>query len=170
MVFNLGTVLLGGRAAVLMAGLSAAAGGVLGWLQAAGLMLGTHRRGLAVAADAYLDWELPKDLQTSDWGAEELSRDQLAYAALDAVTALKLWPRLEADLKSRNRWEAYVLQRDAIPAAVEMEITGIGCDISALNEEINRWSVELGDARAEWHELTGSAPPQTPADLRHPAG
>lgn len=136
-------------------------------LQAAGLMLGVHRRGLASAADVYLDWQLPKDLQTSDWGADELSRNQLTYAALDAVAAYKLWPRLEADLKSCDRWQAYVLQRDAVPAAVEMGIIGVGFDVSALNEEINKWSLELADARREWHDLTESAPPQTPAGIRN---
>jgi hypothetical protein len=35
-------------------------------LQAAGLMLGVHRRGLAATAEAYLGWKMPKGLQTSD--------------------------------------------------------------------------------------------------------
>ena len=137
-------------------------------LQAAGLMLGVHRRGLAAAAEAYLGWKLPKELQTSEWGATRLSEEQLAYAALDAVAALRLWQGLKADLNARGRWDAYLLQRDAIPGAVGMELTGIGVDTNVLDEEIAKWSREIGDARLAWVEATGTAPPATPAEVGLP--
>ena len=57
-------------------------------MQAAGLMLGVHRRSLEETARHYLDIELPKELQLSDWGAPTLSPGQLAYAALDVIVAL----------------------------------------------------------------------------------
>ena len=65
-------------------------------MQMAGLLLGTNKgcRTLAHAAEQYLGIEdLPKGLQTSDWGAKRLSPDQVAYAALDAVLALASGPR-----------------------------------------------------------------------------
>ena len=135
-------------------------------MQAAGLMLGVHQRSLAAAAAVYLDWDVPKDLQTSDWGAAELSPDQYVYAALDAVAALLLWRRLQSELHAKERWAAYVLQRNAIPGAVEMEWRGMGLDQSALRNEIDNWSAELSDARRAWFNETGQAPPSTDAKLR----
>ena len=135
-------------------------------MQAAGLMLGAHRRSLAKAVDAYLGWRLPKNLQTSDWGAASLLEEQLAYAALDAVAALFLWDKLEHDLKSSGRWDAYVLQRDAVPAAVSMAWCGIGIDIAELDSRIADWSAELARARREWVEETGSPPPGKPNEIR----
>ena len=135
-------------------------------MQGAGLMLGVHRRKLAKAAQEYLGWELPKDLQVSDWGSATLSGDQLAYAALDAVAALFLWRKLERDLKSSARWGAYQLQRDAVPAAVEMDWCGMGIDIEGLGAQISSWSAELADARTAWQEETGTPPPSKPSEVR----
>jgi len=135
-------------------------------MQAVGLMLGVRRRGLASAVEAYLGWQMPKTLQTSDWGAASLSEDQVAYAALDAVAALLLWRKLETDLKSSNRWDAYLLQRDAVPAAVEMGWCGIGIDTGELGLQIEGWSEKLAQARSEWVAETGSPPPGTPNEIR----
>ena len=135
-------------------------------MQAAGLMLGVHRRGLAAAAQEYLGWEIPKDLQKSDWGSTELSEDQITYAALDAVAALHLWFKLEPDLRERGRWNAYVLQRDAIPAAVEMERVGIGVDLRALDVKIKQWGYALAAARKNWEKETDIFPPATPNETR----
>jgi DNA polymerase I len=135
-------------------------------MQGAGLMLGVHRRSLADAAQEYLCWTVPKDLQVSDWGAESLSSDQLAYAALDAVAALLLWDKLERDLKSSGRWDAYLLQRDAVPAAVEMAWFGMPIDTVELDTQIAAWSDELADARTAWQEETGTPPPSKPSEIR----
>jgi hypothetical protein len=135
-------------------------------MQGAGLMLGVHNRRLATVAEAYLGWRVPKDLQVSNWGAATLSEDQLAYAALDAVAALILWRKLERDLKSADRWGAYVLQRGAVPAAVEMAWSGMGIAPAALDEQIATWSTKLADARAAWEEETGTSPPSKPGDVR----
>lgn len=135
-------------------------------MQGAGLLLGVRRRSLAKAAEAYLDWLMPKDLQISDWGAPTLSDEQLAYAALDAVVALLLWRKLERDLKSGDRWGAYVLQRDAVPAAVEMAWCGMAIDTAALDEQIAAWSTQLADARSAWEIETKTPPPSTPGDVR----
>ena len=47
-------------------------------MQAAGLLLGVHRRSLADACSAYLGVDVPKAHQTSDWRAPTLTRGQLA--------------------------------------------------------------------------------------------
>jgi DNA polymerase-1 len=135
-------------------------------MQAAGLMLGVHRRGLAKVAGEYLGWRMPKDLQTSDWGAPKLSNDQLAYAALDAVAALLIWRKLERALKSASRWDAYILQRDSVAGAVEMAWCGIGIDVAELDLRIADWSSELARARSAWEHETGTPPPSKPSEIR----
>jgi DNA polymerase I len=135
-------------------------------MQAAGLMLGVHRRALAKAVREYLGWQMPKGLQTSDWGSSELSPDQLDYAALDAVAALFLWGKLERELKSCGRWDVYLTQRNSIPAAVEMKLSGLSVDTKALDVLIRTWSDELARARADWERMTGSPPPGTPNEIR----
>jgi DNA polymerase I-like protein with 3'-5' exonuclease and polymerase domains len=136
-------------------------------MQAAGLMLGVHRRSLHAAALEYLGWDIPKELQTSDWGAAALSSEQIAYAALDAVVALRLWQKLEPDLRRRGRWDAYELQRDAIPAAVEMERSGIGVDLPALNEQIIGWEINLSEAREDWRNKTDTPPPEKLQEIQN---
>ena len=46
---------------------------------------------------------LNKQQQSSDWGAPELTPEQLAYAASDVLHLHALWARLEALLIRENR-------------------------------------------------------------------
>jgi DNA polymerase-1 len=135
-------------------------------MQAAGLMLGVGKRGLRSVAGVYLDWDIAKDLQTSDWGNPELAPSQLDYAALDAVAAFYLWSKLEKDLLRTHRWNAYILQRDAGAAAVEMQWHGMGVDTTALENLIKEWTDQLSSARAEWTQTTGTPPPSKPSEIR----
>ncbi len=101
-------------------------------LQATGLLLGVEHgggRSLATAAKAFLGLDVPKDLQTSDWAAPVLSPGQLAYAATDAIIAWRRWPGLVHRLCERGRWDAYELQRSAIPAVADMRLRGMLLDI-----------------------------------------
>jgi DNA polymerase I-like protein with 3'-5' exonuclease and polymerase domains len=135
-------------------------------MQAAGLMLGVHRRSLADASSAYLGLDVPKDLRTSDWAAPELSPGQIAHAAADAVLAWRLWQLLSPDLVSNGRWNAYELQRDVIPAVVDMELRGLGIDLDEHTRQADEWARELADARQEYVRLTGKSPPSKPAEVR----
>jgi hypothetical protein len=83
-------------------------------LQGGGLVNGTDARvpergrSLARVVAVKLELpELPKGLQTSDWGAERLTRGQVAYACLDAITTWHLWPNLKVELERQGSWEAY---------------------------------------------------------------
>jgi len=63
----------------------------------------TDRHGLKDLCKELLGVELSKQQQTSDWGAVELSSEQLAYAASDVLHLHALWARLEALLIRENR-------------------------------------------------------------------
>ena len=134
-------------------------------MQAAGLLLGVERRGLDDACLSYLGVEVLKSLQTSDWGAPALSRGQLAYAAADAVLCHRLWDRAVRDLESKGRVAAYEIQRGCLPAAVMMELRGVGMDRDAHDVLCDKWGVALAEARRRWSETTGEPPPSKPADI-----
>jgi ribonuclease D len=135
-------------------------------MQAAGLLLGVHRRGLEDVAQYFRGITLPKELQTSDWGAPVLSRGQLAYAALDAIMALKLWPLLRQRIIAQGCVGAYLLQRDAIPAVVRMQARGLLLDRIAHQKEIDLWALARSSACRDFTACTGELPPETPAQIR----
>ena len=82
-------------------------------------MLGEHATSLADGAAAYLDLKLDKTQQKSDWNAPHLTRQQIEYAAIDAVVAWriaeKILPRFDVQRS------AYEIQMGAVPAAMRME-------------------------------------------------
>ena len=63
--------------------------------------LGGTLLSLAMLAKMPLGWDMAKELQTSDWNAETLTSDQIAYAALDAIAVLKIH-RLQSEALARK--------------------------------------------------------------------
>ncbi len=64
----------------------------------------TDRFGLKDLCRDLLGVELSKQQQSSDWGAPELTSEQLAYAASDVLYLHALWAKLEALLIARIGW------------------------------------------------------------------
>jgi DNA polymerase-1 len=135
-------------------------------MQAAGLLLGVHRRSLEDTASAYLGIEVPKALQRSDWSAPVLSDGQIAYAALDAVLAFRLWCKMRPELEEKGRGGAYTLQRDVTPATVRMIARGIALGLGAHQRQVAKWEAEAEAARQAFIAETGAPPPTTPAETR----
>ncbi len=65
----------------------------------------TDRHGLQSLCKELLGVEISKQQQSSDWGAPELSPEQLAYAASDVLYLHALWARLEGLLRREGRLE-----------------------------------------------------------------
>jgi ribonuclease D len=63
----------------------------------------TDRHGLKDLCKELLGVELSKQQQSSDWGAMELSSEQIAYAASDVLYLHALWAKLEAILIREDR-------------------------------------------------------------------
>jgi ribonuclease D len=63
----------------------------------------TDRHGLKDLCKELLGIELSKQQQSSDWGAQELTSEQLAYAASDVLYLHALWAKLEAVLIREDR-------------------------------------------------------------------
>jgi len=63
----------------------------------------TERHGLKDLCRDLLGVDISKQQQSSDWGAAELTPDQLAYAASDVLHLHALWARLEGLLRREGR-------------------------------------------------------------------
>ena len=63
----------------------------------------TNRHGLKDLVRELVGAEISKVQQTSDWGAAELTAEQMAYAASDVLHLHALWARLEALLVREGR-------------------------------------------------------------------
>jgi ribonuclease D len=84
----------------------------------------TDRHGLKDLCKELLGIDLSKQQQTSDWGAVELSPEQLAYAASDVLHLHALWTRLEALLIRESRLELALACYDFLPARCRLDLLG----------------------------------------------
>jgi ribonuclease D len=84
----------------------------------------TDRHGLKDLCRELLGVDLSKQQQTSDWGAAELSAEQLAYAASDVLHLHALWARLEALLAREGRLELAEACYAFLPARARLDLLG----------------------------------------------
>jgi ribonuclease D len=84
----------------------------------------TDRYGLKDLCKELLGIELSKQQQTSDWGAVELSAEQLAYAAADVLHLHALWQRLEALLGREQRLELAEPCFAFLPTRARLDVLG----------------------------------------------
>jgi ribonuclease D len=84
----------------------------------------TDRHGLRDLCKELLGVEISKQQQTSDWGAPELSAEQLAYAASDVLHLHALWAKLEALLVREARLELAEACFAFLPARARLDLLG----------------------------------------------
>jgi ribonuclease D len=84
----------------------------------------TDRHGLRDLCRELLGVEISKQQQTSDWGAVELTPEQLAYAASDVLHLHALWAKLEALLRRENRLELAQSCFSFLPTRAWLDLLG----------------------------------------------
>ena len=84
----------------------------------------TDRHGLKDLCRELLGVEISKQQQTSDWGAPELTSEQLAYAASDVLHLHALWAKLEGLLQREERLDLALACFDFLPARARLDILG----------------------------------------------
>ncbi len=84
----------------------------------------TDRHGLKDLCRELLGIDLSKQQQTSDWGATELTSEQLAYAASDVLHLHALWAKLEAVLRRENRLELAMACYEFLPTRGRLDVLG----------------------------------------------
>ena len=109
-------------------------------------VLSGSRRSLADVVGEYLQWVLDKTLQVSDWATPNLSSDQIAYAALDAVAVFRLYPLLMAGLEGRRQKEAYHLLLKAQRPVAQMELAGCPFDVASHHTLYQQWQQDQAAA------------------------
>lgn len=84
----------------------------------------TDRHGLKFLLQELLEIDISKQQQSSDWGAEELSEAQLAYAASDVLYLHRLKAALEARLAREGRTEIAQACFDFLPTRAALDLAG----------------------------------------------
>jgi ribonuclease D len=84
----------------------------------------TDRHGLKDLVRELLGVDLSKQQQSSDWGAEELTREQLAYAASDVLHLHELKARLDAVLAREGRTDMAEACFRFLPWRAELDLQG----------------------------------------------
>jgi DNA polymerase-1 len=108
----------------------------------AGRIFHGELRKLAEFAVEYLDLNMSKSLQVSDWAREELLEEQLLYAAADAVAAKLLWQKFatlfaESDAKYQT---AYSFLRALVYPVIRQ--AGMGFDLAGHAQVVTDWRQE----------------------------
>lgn len=89
---------------------------------------------LADLTRRHLGFALDKGEQSSNWGADGLSPEQLRYAAWDAAVLLPLYGMLSELLRRNGLERAAELEFGCLPAVVEMELSGMWFDAARARE------------------------------------
>ncbi len=84
----------------------------------------TDRHGLAGLCRELLGIELSKQQQSSDWAAEELSPEQLSYAAADVLYLHQLKEKLDSMLEREGRVDLAKACFDFLPTRAALDLGG----------------------------------------------
>ncbi|MCC7305308.1 MAG: ribonuclease D [Alphaproteobacteria bacterium] len=84
----------------------------------------TDKHGLRDICRELLGVELNKQQQSSDWGADKLTDEQIAYAANDVLYLHRLKERLDEMLKREGREELAGKCFDFLPVRAELDLAG----------------------------------------------
>ena len=124
---------------------------------------GSRRPSLADAVKEALGVDLPKTSQVSPWWRDRLTQEQIAYAALDAVFALKLeaalTPRIAELSKGPDGKTLQTRLCEAVGPVARMELAGITVDREALEKQVNAWDQELTSAEGRNRHQTRNYEP-----------
>lgn len=84
----------------------------------------TDRHGLKDLCRELLNIEMSKVQQSSDWGAETLSDEQIAYAAADVLYLHQMKDRLDQMLARENRTELARQCFEFLPTRAKLDLNG----------------------------------------------
>ncbi|MBQ0803282.1 MULTISPECIES: ribonuclease D [unclassified Sulfitobacter] len=84
----------------------------------------TDRHGLAKLCQELLSVDISKQQQSSDWGAEKLTKAQIDYAASDVLHLHKLRDALNVMLLREDRMEIAQACFDFLPTRAQLDLAG----------------------------------------------
>jgi ribonuclease D len=86
----------------------------------------TDRHGLKDLCKDLAGVEISKQQQTSDWGAVELTPEQMAYAASDVLYLHVIWAKLQELLAREGRTEIARAAYAFLPTLARLDLMGYG--------------------------------------------
>jgi len=84
----------------------------------------SDRHGLKDLAKELIGTDLAKEQQTSDWGAADLTPEQLKYAASDVLYLHRIKDKLDAMLAREGRTALAKAVFDFLPTRAELDLSG----------------------------------------------
>ena len=114
-----------------------------------------ERHGLEPVVSRYLNQQLNKDAQLSNWGGE-LSQHQLEYAARDAQVLLPLREKLQARLEELDLLVTAELEFAAVPAIAGMELVGVYLDVDRWRALLDKMTVQRDAVADELQQILGA--------------
>ena len=107
----------------------------------------------------YLNKDLPKELQKSDWSGE-LTEAQLEYAANDVFAVMALDTPLGEKLRINNLMNAFTLECRALPAMAQMWRTGLHWNAENLQKRKLDYEYDIKGLAQEFIEKLDAALPE----------
>ncbi len=108
-----------------------------------------EKQSLKALAQHYMDLELDKTEQASEW-AGNLDPAQLAYAAYDAEIVFMLFKRLHAKLLENDAMSAYHCVRNAQSCIVAMHLNGIKVDRVNYERMLTDLNNHYAELKRQW--------------------
>ena len=115
-----------------------------------------RRHSLADVAQFFTGVELDKTQQVSDWSANELSHEQVEYAARDAAIMPQLHAQVAERLKTDELDRVAALEFDCLMPISQMELNGIHLDVGRWREQLEKVKIAQAKAADELQELLSS--------------
>lgn len=84
----------------------------------------TDKHGLKEILKELFNLKIDKDTQSTDWGQETLTKDQIEYAATDVIHLISLYKKLVEMLKRENRLELLEEANRFLPSLVKLDLLG----------------------------------------------
>lgn len=110
---------------------------------------------LANVVKSLLGVNLAKGCQASDWGNEDLTHEQIEYAALDPVVTLQVYEKLYPYIKNYKLNNVYNLMCELQKPIAMAELRGIGFNKDAHKDLYKSWAIKLYEARENLVKLIG---------------
>ena len=119
------------------------------------------KHGLAHLAKRYLDKDISKEQQASDWSAPVLTNEQLEYAAKDVEILLELDALLPSKIAAAGLNAAYSLECKALPAMAHMWRIGLPWNRSRLKQLREDYEHDIAALSKDFlYELDEALPPE----------
>lgn len=107
-----------------------------------------RRHGLADVVQFFLQRTLDKTEQVSDWGADELTQNQIEYAARDAAIMPEVRAKLDERIVIDGLADVLALENECVMPIAEMELNGFYLDAEkwrAQLEKVTRKQARFAD-------------------------